>query len=258
MNIWLQISSGWLLMAGVMTMLWFWQKKTGNAGIVDVAWGLGVGGLACLYCYFAVEGNATRRIIVSALAMFWATRLSGYVWLRGLNKPEDGRYREMKQRWQEDADWKMFRFFQYQAAASVIFSLPMLIAAHNPQPISWLDWFGILVGISAVAGESLADWQLATFRSNPINKGEVCSDGLWRYSRHPNYFFEWLHWWSYVCLALGAPLGWLNIIFPMAMLVFILFITGIPPTEAQAIKSRGDKYREYQRTTSPFVPIPPR
>ena len=116
------------------------------------------------------------------------------------------------------------------------------------------DFVAIAVWVIAIAGESIADRQLDNFRNNPSNKGQVCKDGLWYYSRHPNYFFEWLHWWTYVLFAITYPLGWLSILAPALMLFFILKVTGIPPTEKQALKSRGERYREYQRTTNAFFP----
>jgi len=100
----------------------------------------------------------------------------------------------------------------------------------------------------------MADQQLARFRADPSNKGQVCDVGLWHYSRHPNYFFEWLHWFSYPLIAFGTPLSWIAWLGPVVMLIFLYRITGIPYTEKQALKSRGDAYRRYQETTSPFVP----
>jgi steroid 5-alpha reductase family enzyme len=111
-----------------------------------------------------------------------------------------------------------------------------------------------------VAGEALADRQLAAHRRDPANKGKTCRSGLWRYSRHPNYFFEFLHWFAYVFLAVGMGIGWIaaSLIGPAVMLVFLYRVTGIPYTEAQALRSRGEDYAEYQRTTSPFLPLPPK
>ena len=100
----------------------------------------------------------------------------------------------------------------------------------------------------------LADRRLAHFRGRPGNRGKTCREGWWHYSRHPNYFFEWLHWWSYMALAAGAPYGWVALLAPTAMFYLLFRVTGIPPTEAQALASRGDDYREYQRTTSVFFP----
>ncbi len=135
----------------------------------------------------------------------------------------------------------------------------MLIAMLNPAafPNAW-DIAGVLVWLLAVGGERTADAQLERFRADPANRGRTCRVGLWRLSRHPNYFFEWLHWWSYVLIGFAAPLGWLTLLGPAVMLLFLLRITGIPMTELRAIESRGDAYREYQRTTSAFFPWPPK
>jgi len=258
MNPFLMIVIGWACMVVIMSLLWLLQRRTGDSGIVDVAWGMGVGLLACFFCWGSAEGNSFRRVMIAALAMAWAVRLSAYVLSRVLKMPEDGRYQTLKENWGAAAQARMFRFYQLQAFGSLLFALPMLIAARNPNEIGPFDYLGILIWIIAIGGESLADFQLASFRNQANTKGKVCQRGLWRYSRHPNYFFEWLHWWSYVCLAIGSPNGWLAILFPIVMLFFILKVTGIPPTEAQAVKSRGDAYREYQRTTSPFFPWPPK
>ena len=139
-----------------------------------------------------------------------------------------------------------------------MFAAPVLLASLNPEPLGVLDILGGVIWFIALTGETIADRQLDRFRKNPDNRGQVCQDGLWRYSRHPNYFFEWLHWWSYVLIAIGAPWGWLTIIGPLAMLFFVTRVTGIPPTEAQALKSRGEAYRRYQQTTNAFFPGPRR
>ena len=113
------------------------------------------------------------------------------------------------------------------------------------RPGHWSDWH---------RGVALSDWQLSQFKKNPENKGQTCQRGLWRYSRHPNYFFEWVHWWAYLPMAVGAAGWWAAVITPSVLLYFILYKTGIPPTEEQALASRGEEYRRYQRTTSAFVP----
>jgi steroid 5-alpha reductase family enzyme len=245
-------------MSAVMGLLWLLQKRTGDAGIVDVAWGMGVGLLSLFFAWGSVEGDMTRRIIVAALALLWSLRLSGYILYRVLTMPEDGRYQTPKEKWGTAAQGKLFWFYQLQAVGSLLFALPMLLAARSTAPLGFLDYLGIAIWFAAISGELIADQQLSRFRSDPHQTGQVCQHGLWHYSRHPNYFFEWLHWWAYVCLAIQAPWGWLTILGPLLMLHFILNVTGIPPTEAQAIKSRGEAYREYQRTTSAFFPWPPK
>ena len=141
----------------------------------------------------------------------------------------------------------------------MLFALPMLVAANNPTDhLTWLDWVGVGIWILAIGGESIADRQLARFRRDESNAGQVCRDGLWRYSRHPNYFFEWIHWWSYVALGVAWTWGWLTLFGPAVMLWFLLKVTGIPMTEERALVSRGDAYRDYQRTTNKFFPGPPK
>ena len=253
-NPWLLVAAGWFFMFTVMTALWLQQRRTGNSGIVDVAWSAGVGILAAFFCLASTEGLVARRWIVAALALTWAVRLSWHVWQRVRSEPEDGRYVELKRKWGERAQVKMFRFYQFQAFGAVLFALPMLLAARSAAPLGWLDAIGVMIWVIALVGETIADRQLSTFKANPANRGQVCQTGLWRYSRHPNYFFEWLHWWSYACFALTAPWGWLAVIGPLAMLHFIVNVTGIPPTERQALRSRGEAYRQYQRSTSAFFP----
>jgi steroid 5-alpha reductase family enzyme len=121
-----------------------------------------------------------------------------------------------------------------------------------------MDAAALFIGALAVVGESIADGQLARFRADPANRGRTCREGLWRYSRHPNYFFEWIHWWAYVPLAASSAWWPATLAGPALMLFFILYVTGIPPTEERALLSRGDDYREYQRTTSAFFPWFPR
>lgn len=258
MNPWIMLLVGWIFMAVVMATLWLVQRRTGDAGIVDVAWGMGVGLLSVFFVWGQTDGDLTRRIVIGTLAMAWALRLSTYVLWRVVTMSEDGRYGTMKENWGPAAQRKLFLFYQVQAAGSVLFAIPMLIAAGSSSAFGVIDFLGVAIWCVAILGESVADWQLHRFRSSSKNSGKVCRSGLWRYSRHPNYFFEWLHWWTYVCFAIAAPFGWLTVFGPIVMLYFILRVTGIPPTEAQSLKSRGEAYREYQRTTSAFFPWPPK
>ena len=144
---------------------------------------------------------------------------------------------------------------QLQAVLIVLLSIPFLIVCLNDRPgISLLEWLGVAIWSIAVAGEGVADWQLKQFRSRSENKGKICQAGLWNLSRHPNYFFEWLVWVGFFVFALGSPLGCAAIYCPALMLFFLLRVTGIPLTEELSLKSKGNAYREYQRTTSAFVP----
>jgi steroid 5-alpha reductase family enzyme len=258
MSIWAQVIIGWGGVALLMLVLWFVQRATKNAGIVDIAWSFATG---LLGVFFALMGDGAdeRRYIIAGMAGLWGLRLGFYLTKRVLSEEEDGRYRELRERWGDTFQSKMFAFFQIQAAWAAMFAAPMLIAAQNPADLGIPDYLAIAVFAISIGGESLADRQLSRFKSRPDSKGKVCREGLWRYSRHPNYFFEWIHWWAYVLLAVSGPWwGWLTLFGPAVMLFFLLKVTGIPPTEQRALKSRGDAYRDYQRTTNAFFPGPPK
>ncbi len=250
---------GWLIAGGIMAVLWLIQLRTHDAGIVDVGWAANLGILAIFYALMA-DGHGTRRFLVALLVAVWSFRLAAYLLFnRVLGKPEDGRYQTLRRNRPNGAQTFFFFFFQAQALLDVLLSLTFAVIALDRSPvISPWQWAGAAVWLISVLGESVADAQLARFRADPANKGRTCRVGLWRYSRHPNYFFEWLHWWTYVLMSFGLPLGWLSLLPVLLMLLLIVKVTGIPPTEAQALRSRGDDYRAYQRSTSAFFPWFPR
>ena len=252
-------AAGWILAAIVMAAAWAWQRRTRNAGVVDAAWTLLVAGLAVLDAWNG-SGAWSRRSAIGWMMGSWGARLGVYLlWDRVLGKPEDARYRTMRDAWGDRADVEFFWFFQKQALAAAFFSLPALFPSMNDEPmLSMLELGAAALWIVGFAGETTADRQLLRFRKNPDNRGRTCQDGLWRFSRHPNYFFEWLMWVAYGLFAAASPWGWMALACPAAMLYFLFNVTGIPPAEAQALKSRGDEYRAYQRTTSVFVPWFPR
>jgi steroid 5-alpha reductase family enzyme len=192
----------------------------------------------------------------------WSLRLTGYIFrdrvLRAAH--EDGRYQKLRRQWGSKSTRNFFIFFQAQGVLAFLLSIPFLVAAQRSGPLDAADIAGALFWLTGIIGESIADAQLASFRRDPANRGRTCRIGLWRYSRHPNYFFEWLMWCSYATVASGPVFGWswLTWLAPCVMLALICFVTGIPPTEARAIETRGDDYRDYQRTTSAFFPWFPR
>ncbi len=246
---------GLVLVSAMMAALWLVQRRSGNAGVVDVGWTAGIGLLGVLFAATS-GGFLPRRILAAALIGAWSARLAVYLLRdRVLGQPEEGRYRTLRAQWGAAAQRKLFAFFQMQAAAALFFALPVLVAAWNPVA-RWTvgDLAGVAIWVVSVGNTVLADRQLARFKRRPESRGKTCREGWWRYSRHPNYFFEWLHWWSYAAMAAGSAYWWVALAAPAAMLYFLLRVTGIPPTEAQALASRGDDYRRYQRTTSAFVP----
>ncbi len=244
----------WLAAAGMMTLGWLWQWRRDNAGIVDVLWSLGLAISAVLNGLYG-SGAGAPRLLVALFGGVWAARLAGHLWLRVRSEPEDGRYRSLRERW-GGKQLKWFGLFQFQALLIPLFSIAFAAAAANPSPhLAGLALALILWNIS-VLGESLADHQLARFRADPANRGRTCREGLWRYSRHPNYFFEWLHWFSYLALSIGGPTLGYACLGPLLMYGFLRWISGVPHTEAQALRSRGEDYRDYQRTTSMLIPWP--
>ncbi|WP_028839674.1 DUF1295 domain-containing protein [Thermomonas fusca] len=252
MNLPQQLSWIWLLAAVLMVLGWQWQRRRDNAGIVDVLWSAGLAGAALLLA-FTGNGTSNARLLVGVLATAWALRLALHLWARVRSEAEDGRYRALREHWQ-GSQAKFFGFFQFQALLVVLFSLPLAVVASNRNLAAWQLAVAIAIWAVSVAGESLADAQLARFRANPANRGKTCRSGLWRYSRHPNYFFEWLHWCAYAVAAIGAPMAWLGLLGPVVMYLFLRYISGIPFTEQQALRSRGDDYRAYQRSTPMLFP----
>ena len=249
---------GWGVCALLMLALWLRAVRTRNAGIVDLGWAAGLGLLAILHAV-VLDGDPARRLVVGVLGAVWGFRLAGHLAVRMRSEGEDPRYAVLREKWGASADRWFFPFFQAQGALDVVLSLSFLAVAVNPSPgLGWTDALGIAIWVIAVGGESLADRQLAVFRADPANRGRTCREGLWRWSRHPNYFFEWVHWLAYVPLAWGSPWWAATLVSPAILLYLVLYVTGIPPTEAQSLRSRGEDYAQYQRTTSAFFPWPPR
>jgi steroid 5-alpha reductase family enzyme len=235
-----------------MSTAWAVQQRTKVAGWVDVAWSYMVGGSAVLYAALG-SAPAAQRIAVALMGALWGLRLGTHLAIRLRHEKEDGRYAYMRQAI-GDHGGKWYAFYLFQAGLTVLFSLPLWVAANNTGGGPTLLVAGIAIWAFSLAGESIADRQLAAFRGNPANKGKVCDVGLWRYSRHPNYFFEWLHWFAWVALAIGSPWWWLSLLGAALMLASLLWVTGIPFVEQQSLRSRGEAYREYQRRVSVFVP----
>ncbi|MBI5693952.1 MAG: DUF1295 domain-containing protein [Verrucomicrobia bacterium] len=240
-------------------VLYLVARRLDNYGIVDVAWALAFSLLAGFYA-MGGTGWLERRWLVAALAAGWSLRLGMHLLLRvaSHHPVEDRRYVQLRRDWAGVFAPKMAGFFQLQALSVVFLGIVFLVPVQNPVP-GWhgLEIAGVVLWLVAVGGEAVADAQLAAFKRDPANRGQVCTVGLWRYSRHPNYFFEWLVWVAFCLVALGSPWGWVTLAAPATLLYLLLRVTGIPLTEEQAVRSKGDAYRRYQQTTSTFFPWRP-
>ncbi len=247
---------GFAAVSIVMIVVWLWAVKINNAGIVDIFWSYNFPIIAIIY-FLLGDGFDQRNLIVLIMVCVWGARLGTYLFVRVLShiKEEDGRYKQLRTEWAPNANFKFFWFFQMQAFSNVFLSIPFLFACINPNPeLNLMEQIGAGLWLISISGEALADRQLQVFKKEPSNKGKVCNAGLWNYSRHPNYFFEWMIWVSYFIFASASPYGWLSIICPISILFLLFKVTGIPMTEEQALRSKGDAYKAYQQTTSAFVP----
>ena len=247
--------TGFAIVAGMMLALWVIHLLIRNAAIVDAGW---AAGLAMLAIFYAVKGPGyfARKWAIALMAGFWGLRLAFYLlFSRVLGKPEEGRYVQLRREWKTHLPLRFLFFFEFQALLDVVLSLPFLLASLNTRAsLGKSEKIGAAIWLISICGEAIADYQLDRFRRQPANKGKTYRAGLWSYSRHPNYFFEWMIWVGYAVFALGSPWGWLGLLSPALILYFLLGSSGIAATEAQALRTRGMEYRAYQSTTSTFVP----
>lgn len=240
-------------------LLWWRQTRTHDATSVDAAWAAAIGGLGASFAATG-PGAPLPRAVAAAVALAWSVRLC---WLLLRHRVfagtgEDGRYRAMRRHWGERAHRRLFWFYLGQAAAAWLFGLPFWFLASSPAPsLSPLQWAGLGLFTLSQGLEALADRQLALHRRDASRRGRTCRRGLWRYSRHPNYFFEWLSWCGIAMVAAPAA-GAYALLQPLVMFVLVRFVSGVPFNELQALKSRGDDYRRYQQETRAFVPWWPR
>ena len=200
MSFWTIILLTWIGAALGMAAVWAFSMRVRNAGWVDVAWA-GLMALAAMFAGLAGEGDEMPRGLVAVFGGVWGSRLCLHLMHRVLREPEDGRYQAMRAAI-GDSPLRWFAFFQVQALVVALFAIPFTAAASgDADGIDPIMLLAVVVWIVAIGGETLADRQLDAFRSDPANKGKLCRVGLWAWSRHPNYFFEWVHWFAYVLLA---------------------------------------------------------
>ena len=246
------------VLAVLFVLLWAVLGREGRSGWADFAWAVAIGLTGSILAGLS-EGWASRRIAVAAIALVWASRLAAHLGKRLSHEGEDGRYLSMAESLGTSYRSFMLGFFLLQAFMAWVFSLPFFVLAQASTPaFSNAEIAGLAIWLLSLAGNNLADRQLAAWKSEPNNAGKTCRSGLWAWSRHPNYFFEWLIWCAYPVMAIGTPaLPW-AIGVAAFMFVMVRFISGVPYTEKQAVRSRGDDYRRYQASVSPFFPLPPK
>ncbi|MCH7307189.1 DUF1295 domain-containing protein [Acinetobacter sp. NIPH 1852] len=252
-----------LLDAVVMTVCWLWATYNHRAGIVDVAWSFCIVLNIVMTAWLVDVAPVNVQLFIGIFSSIWFLRLSWHLLRRYLAEhEEDRRYANMRRAMGKYQHLGFFAFFMFQAGLAMLFTIPMWSLLNVPSAVwrvqsnDFLIIAGMIMAIAFI-GEVIADQQLYRFKQNTQNHGKTMDQGLWRYSRHPNYFFEWIHWFAYPVLGLAAGLYSLWI-YPVLMWLFLYYITGIPFSEQQALKNRGQNYLDYQKRTSMFIPWKPK
>ena len=236
-------------------LLWLLSLALKNASIVDIFWGLGFVVVAWI-CYFHAPGFEPRKTLITTLVTIWGLRLSIYLFFRNHGKGEDYRYQSLRARIGKNFPIiSLFVVFIFQGLLIWLISLPIQAASTSPLPneFTLFDVAGALFWIVGIIFEGFGDWQLAQFKSDPNTKGQVMDRGLWKYTRHPNYFGDALLWWGIFCIALSVPNGWWTIISPIVMTTLLMKISGVALLEKTLAKTKP-QYTEYVRRTNAFLP----
>lgn len=254
-----------VLLVVAMTAAWAVRMRTGNSGWIDACWSLSTAAAGVLLALGAATPHSqpARMLLAALLAGFWGLRLGGHIALRAAKGGDDPRYADLARQWGDRLPQRLYLFLMIQALCGFGLALAVFAGAHAPRPAPDLrDLIAATILAVAIVGEGIADAQLRRFAADPANRGKVCDRGLWRWSRHPNYFFEWLGWiaWPVMAIAPGGdwPWGWAALVAPLLIYVLLVHASGIPPLEAHMLRSRGDAFRAYQARTSAFFPWPPR
>ncbi len=245
-----------LLLLVYMTCWWAVGKRRNRLNVVDVAWG---GGFILVAWSVFAQVHDVRNMMIAALVTLWGLRLMSHLWLRVIGSgKEDPRYEDIKRKWRGSV-WlrAYFSIFLLQGALILLISLPVTVAANPYYPdLTWLLYAGTAVWFVGFTIERIADAQLREFISKPSNTGKVMDQGLWRYSRHPNYFGELTQWWGIGVIALQSTYGWIGLAGPLTLTILILFVSGVPPIEDK--KKHESAYATYMRRTSMIIPLPPK
>lgn len=245
---------GLAVIIGLMAILWLVSLRLKNSSIVDIFWGTGFVIAGWIYFALTPDGFLPRKLLVSALVTIWGMRLSIYILLRNWGKPEDFRY----QKWRDESGGKwwwqsFFRVFLLQGILLWIISIPLLAAQYRalPDRLVFLDFLGVAVWLIGFYFEAAGDSHLARFRANPQNKGKILDSGVWRYTRHPNYFGDSAQWWGYYLIAAAAG-GWWTVYSPILMTFLLMRVSGVVLLEKTLSARPG--YKEYAERTSAFFP----
>ncbi len=247
-------------LSAAMAIAWLVQHKTGNTGWIDTVWTFGLGAIG-IGAALLPNGwdTSARGWLVATLLLTWALRLGFHIAHRSSSIGTDPRYEKLRADWGDDANSRMFVLLQQQALVSIPLAVTVYLAAHNPDAL-WrtLDAIAVSLFVVAAGGEALADRQLRQFRDSNPPRQAVCDRGLWSWSRHPNYFFQWLMWVAFALLAVGSwAWGWLALCGPVVMYWLLTQISGIPPLEEHMLRTRKSAFEAYQKRTSQFFPLPP-
>ena len=239
----------------LMTLLWIVSIPLKNVSIVDLFWGIGF--IVANSVYFFYEGDIfSRHILVFVLVGIWGLRLSLYLLIRNYGKGEDFRYQEFRRQYGPNRYWwfSFFQVFLLQGVLIMLVSLPLLGVRTQTtgHELNWIDYFAVLVWIVGFLFETVGDYQLARFKKDPTNKGKVLNSGLWRYTRHPNYFGDAAVWWSFGLFSLASGAYW-HIVGTVLMTYLIIKISGVSLLESSLQKAKP-KYKEYIDKTSAFIP----
>ncbi len=224
--------------------------------IADIAWGLGH--IALTIFYFFTTPNFSRTVLLYVLVIVWGVRLTIHIYMRNKGKKEDFRYKQWREQWGKLFFIRSFlQVYILQAMLLLCIIFPLIVASSYPQyELHIFDMFGVVIWGIGFFFETVGDYQLLKFKQNPKNKGKILQHGLWKYTRHPNYFGEVTMWWGIFCIALSSPYGILAVISPITITVLILFVSGIPMLEK---KYKGNKaFEAYKKRTSVFFPLPPK
>jgi steroid 5-alpha reductase family enzyme len=250
---------GLAAIVALFTVLWLASLALKNASIVDIWWGLGFIVMAGAYLA-ATDGFEGRRALMTGLVVLWGLRLAWHIGSRNIGHGEDFRYAKWRQ--ENGASWwwySYFKVFLLQAVVGWIVGLPLFYALSAGEPSSWTAWdvVGTVVFGAGFLFEAIGDWQMRRFKADPANTGRLMNTGLWRYTRHPNYFGEAVLWWGLGIIGAGTPGGVVGLIGPAAITYLLIRVSGVAMLEA-TLKSTKPGYAEYIATTSSFVPMPPR